>query len=70
MTSGAGSDDLVSSTPGATLGTVQQLARGFGRGRVHVPLRLLFLGGGHGWIRIAIVVLVVILLALIARNRR
>jgi hypothetical protein len=30
----------------------------------------LWLGGGHSWIRILLVVAVVLLLALIARNRR
>jgi hypothetical protein len=49
---------------------VEHLARRFGPGRVHAPLRLFFLGGGHSWIRIALIVLVVLLLVLIARNRR
>jgi hypothetical protein len=49
---------------------VQHIARRFGPGRVHAPLRLFFLGGGHAWIRIALIVLVVLVLVLIARNRR
>jgi hypothetical protein len=50
-------------------GRVEFLARRFGPGRIHAPLRL-FGFGGHSWIRIALVILVVVLLVLIARNRR
>jgi hypothetical protein len=48
---------------------VHHLARRLGPGRMHLPLRLL-LFGGHSWIRILLVVLVIVLLVLIARNRR
>lgn len=45
------------------------LARGFGPRRIHAPLRL-FGFGGHSLIRILLLVAVVLLLVLIARNRR
>jgi hypothetical protein len=48
---------------------VQHVARRVGPRRIHAPLGL-FLFGAHSWIRILLVICVVVLLILVARNRR